>query len=116
MRFYRGTHRHYRGVDLHARTMYLCLTDHQGTVLLHERIDCTPDAFLEAVKPYTDDLVVCAECIFSWYWLADLCAEHGITFILAHALYLKAIHGARTRNDRVDSEKLVVLPLPRARR
>jgi len=109
MRFYRGTHHHYCGVDLHARTMYLCLTDHRGTVLLHERIDCTPEAFLEAVEPYRDDLVVCAECIFCWYWLADLCAEHGITFILAHALYLKAIHGARTKNDRVDSEKLVVL-------
>jgi len=109
MRFYRGTHRYYCGVDLHARTMYLCLTDHQGTVLLHERIDCTPDAFFRAVEPYTDDLVVCAECIFCWYWLADLCAEHGITFILAHALYLKAIHGAKTKNDRIDSEKLVVL-------
>lgn len=109
MRFYRGTHRYYGGVDLHARTMYLCLTDHQGTVLLHERVDCTPDAFLQAVAPYTDDLVVCAECIFCWYWLADLCAAHNITFILAHALYLKAIHGAKTKNDRVDSEKLVVL-------
>ena len=32
MRFYRGNHRYYCGVDLHARTMYLCLTDHQGTV------------------------------------------------------------------------------------
>jgi len=109
MRFYRGTHRYYCGVDLHARTMYLCLTDQQGTVLLHERVDCTPAAFLEAVEPYTDDLVVCAECIFCWYWLADLCTEHGITFILAHALYLKAIHGAKTKNDRIDSEKLVVL-------
>lgn len=109
MRFYRGSHRYYCGVDLHARTMYLCLTDHQGTILLHERVDCTPEDFLQAVLPYTDDLVVCAECIFCWYWLADLCAERGITFILAHALYLKAIHGAKTKNDRVDSEKLVVL-------
>ena len=109
MRFYRGSHRYYCGVDLHARTMYLCLTDHQGTILLHERVDCTPEDFLQAVRPYMDDLVVTAECIFCWYWLADLCAENGITFILAHALYLKAIHGGKTKNDRVDSEKLVVL-------
>ena len=109
MRFYRGNHRYYCGVDLHARTMYLCLTDSEGNILLHERVDCTPDAFLSAIEPYTDDLVVTAECIFCWYWLADLCAEHGVTFILAHALCLKAIHGAKTKNDRVDSEKLVVL-------
>lgn len=62
-----------------------------------------------AVEPYLDDLVVAAECIFCWYWLADLCARNGITLILAHALYLKAIHGAKTKNDRVDAEKLVVL-------
>ena len=85
--------------------MYLCLTDHQGTILLHKRIDCTPEDFLEAVGPYMDDVVVTAECIFCWHWLADLCAEHGITFVLAHALYLKAIPGAKTKNDRLDSEK-----------
>jgi transposase len=109
MRFYRGNHRYYCGVDLHARTMYLCLMDANGTILLHERIDCTPEAFLGAVQPYWDDLVVTAECIFCWYWLADLCAEHGIAFVLAHALYLKAIHGAKTKNDRIDAEKLATL-------
>ena len=25
MRFYRGQHTHYCGVDLHTRTMYLCI-------------------------------------------------------------------------------------------
>ena len=42
MRFYRGVHRYYCGIDLHARTMYLCLTDHTGTILLHRSIGCTP--------------------------------------------------------------------------
>lgn len=109
MRFYRGTHRYYCGIDLHARTMYLCLTDHAGTILLHRSIRCTPEDFLTAVEPYREDLVVAVECIFCWYWLADLCEQHGITFVLAHALYLKAIHGAKTKNDRIDSEKLAVL-------
>lgn len=109
MRFYRGIHRHYCGIDLHARTMYLCLSDQTGTILLHRSIACTPEDFLAAVEPYREDLVVAVECIFCWYWLADLCSQHGITFVLAHALYLKAIHGAKTKNDRVDSEKLMVL-------
>jgi hypothetical protein len=28
MRFYTSEHRFYCGVDLHARTMYLCILDH----------------------------------------------------------------------------------------
>ena len=24
-----------------------------------------------------------------WYWLADLCEEHGIEFVLGHALYMR---------------------------
>jgi len=27
---------------------------------------------LEAVAPFRDGLVVGCECIFAWYWLADL--------------------------------------------
>ena len=109
MRFYRGSHRYYCGIDLHARTMYLCLMDHAGTILLHRAIRCTPEEFLNAIEPYREDLVVAVECIFCWYWLADLCNQRAITFVLAHALYLKAIHGAKTKNDRLDSEKLAVL-------
>jgi len=109
MRFYRKEHRFYCGVDLHARTMYLCILEGSGTIVLHERIPSEREAFLEATGPYCDDLVVCAECIFCWYGLADLCSELDVAFVLAHALYLKAIHGGKAKNDRVDSEKLATL-------
>jgi hypothetical protein len=33
--------------------------------------------------------------MFTWYWLADLCADEGIDFVLGHALYMRAIHGGR---------------------
>ena len=33
--------------------------------------------------------------MFGWYWLADACQAAGLTFVLAHALYLKAIHGGQ---------------------
>jgi transposase len=54
-------------------------------------------------------LVVCVECIFTWYWLADLCAQEGIPFVLGHALYMKAIHGGKAKNDRIDAHKIAVL-------
>jgi transposase len=41
--------------------------------------------------------------------VADLCAAEGIPFVLGHALYMKAIHGGKTKNDRIDSKKIAKL-------
>lgn len=109
MRFYTGTHKHYCGVDLHAKTMYVCILDQAGQVLLHQNIRSNPNLFLLTIAPYRDDLVVAVECIFSWYWVADLCAKEGIAFVLGHALYMRAIHGAKAKNDRLDSYKTAAL-------
>ena len=68
-----------------------------------------PEVFLRAIKPYREDIVVSAECMFSWYWLADLCAEENIPFILGHALYMRAIHGGKSKNDKIDSKKIAAL-------
>ena len=89
--------------------MYLCILDKEGEILLHRNMKSSPEAFLEAVAPYRDDLVVAAECTFTWYWLADLCRREGIEFVLGHALYMKAIHGGKAKNDKVDAFKIAVL-------
>ena len=73
MRFYKQAHQFYCGVDLHARTMYLCVFDHAGKKLLHQEVPSDPAALLEALAPYRAGLVVACECMFAWYWLADLC-------------------------------------------
>jgi transposase len=109
MRFYTGQHRHYCGVDLHARTMYLCILDQQGEIAVHRNLKCDRELFLRAVAPFREDLVVGVKCLFCWYWLADLCAEEGIAFVLGHALYMKAVHGGKSKNDRIDSHKLAAL-------
>ena len=98
------------GIDLHARQMYVCLTDRQGKKLVHTNIKNNDfEFFLKLVEPYRHDLTICCECMFGWYWLSDACAQAGLTFVLAHALYLKAIHGGKNKNDRIDSEKLAHL-------
>jgi transposase len=109
MRFYNQQHRFYAGVDRHARTIALHLLDADGRTALAKTIDAAPAAFLDAVAPFRDGLVVGCECMFAWYWLADLCAAESIPFVLGHALYLKAIHGAKTKNDRIDARKLATL-------
>jgi hypothetical protein len=48
MRFYNRQHRHYCGIDLHVKAMYLCILNSTGQVLLHKNVKTTPQAFLEA--------------------------------------------------------------------
>jgi transposase len=109
MRFYNHQHRFYCGVDLHARSISLHILDAAGRSVVVQTIAASPQAFLDAIAPCRDGLVVGCECMFAWYWLADLCAEQKIPFVLGHALYLKAIHGGKTKNDQIDARKLATL-------
>jgi transposase len=94
MNFYTQQHKHYCGIDLHARAMYVCILDQHGTKLVHK---------------YREDVVVGVECMFTWYWVADLCAKEGIAFVLGHALYMKAIHGGKAKNDKIAAHKIAVI-------
>jgi len=109
MRFYSHQHQYYCGIDLHARSMFLCIMDQSGEVLLHRNYRVNPDALLRAITPYREGLVVAVECMFTWYWIADLCSREGIAFVLGQALYMKAIHGGKTKNDKIDSHKIAAL-------
>ena len=52
MRFYNRQHRHYCGIDLHVKTMYVCILDAAGQVLVHRNAKSTPEAFSEAAWDY----------------------------------------------------------------
>src|SRR3989441_7634332 len=110
MKYYTSTTEFNCGIDLHARQMYVCVMDRQGKKRVHTNVkDNDFRFFLKLIEPYKHDLTVCCECMFGWYWLADACQASGLTFVLAHALYVKAIHGGKNKNDRVDPEKLTTL-------
>lgn len=109
MRFYTQPHKYYCGIDLHARSMYVCILDQAGNILIHRNLPTDPQKFLSMIAPFREDVVVAVECIFTWYWLADLCAREGIAFVLGHALYMKAIHGGKAKNDRIDAHKIAAI-------
>ena len=109
MRFYTKQHDFYCGIDLHTNKMYLCILNREGEIVLHRNIRTRAEYFLKLIEPYRKDIVVSAECMFSWYWLADLCHEENIPFILGHALYMRAIHGGKSKNDKIDSHKIAAL-------
>jgi transposase len=109
MRFFAQLHRFYCGIDLHTKTMHVCILDNDGDVVCDRNIACCPKAFLKTIAPLGDGIVVGVECMFSWYWLADLCQAENIPFVLGHALYMRLIHGGKGKNDRIDAGKIARL-------
>jgi transposase len=87
-------------LDLHTRTIYACILDSNGNKLVHKNVQANPKELLKIIEPYmNDDLVIGVETMFSWYWVADFCHDHGVKFILGHALYMRAIHGGKAKSD-----------------
>ena len=65
MQLYTKRHRHYCGIDLHARTMHVCILDQDGNELLSKNIPTKPAELLRLIAPYRDDLVIGVGCIFA---------------------------------------------------
>jgi hypothetical protein len=89
--------------------MYVCIVSHDGDVLLHRNMKAAPEPLLKAMAPYREGLVVAVECLFPWYWLADLGAQEGIAFVRGPALSRQAMHGGQAKNDQIDAHKIAVL-------
>lgn len=109
MNFYTKQHKYYCGIDLHAKSMYICILNQDGEIVMQRNIRTDPTVFLKTIERYREEIAVAVECIFTWYWLADLCAQENIPFILGHALYMKAIHGGKAKNDKIDAHKIALL-------
>ena len=109
MRFYNSQHQYYAGIDLHARKMYICVIDTQGEVVYHRDLIADLDHLKRALDQFRPDVIVGVECVFTWYWMSDYCHNNNIPFTLGHALYMKAIHGGKTKNDKIDSFKIATM-------
>jgi hypothetical protein len=62
MSFFNSQHQVYCGVDLHAKTLHVCVIDSQGEKRLHKNCQCqVVDSFLEALQPFAT----------TWSWAAS---------------------------------------------
>jgi len=109
MNFYTNTYPHVCGIDLHARILYVCILDPNGNIVVHKEIPADSKRLRQLLEPYIGNIVVGVECMHCWYWVSDFCDDLGVAFILGHALYMKAIHGGKAKNDRIDSFKIAKL-------
>ena len=106
MNFYNTIHPYYCGIDLHARSLYVCIIGQDGNTYVHKEIPADHDKLEKLFKPYIGNIAVGVECIHCWYWVVDFCDYTGIDFILGHALYMKEIHGGIAKNEQIDSFKI----------
>lgn len=64
MKFYNKSHPYYCGIDLHARSLYVCIINQNGEVCLHKEIPATPKKLNALLEPYIGQIVVGVElCI-----------------------------------------------------
>lgn len=101
---------YYTGIDLHRRSIVVCTVDEQGIVLDRRTMKACPELVTAYFSrwPAADHQAV-VECTSGWYWVCDLLHALGVTILLAHAKYLKAISYAKVKTDAVDAETLAQL-------
>lgn len=97
------------GIDLHARTMSICVMNKDGKILLKKNMTCEFKVFMSFITPYKQSLTVGVESTYNWYWLLDQLKEHGITCALGHALYISRMKTSKHKNDPVDAQDIADL-------
>jgi transposase len=99
----------YSGVDLHRRLIALCAVDENGTVIGRTKIKTQPDLVTAYFRQWSAEHRAVVECTTGWYWFCDLLGSIGVSVVLAHAKYLKAISYAKVKTDAVDALTLAQL-------
>jgi len=101
--------RFYVGIDLHSRSMRVCLIDEAGTRVCERTFPCELMILLEFLRPYGADLVIAVESTHNWYWLVDGLMAAGYDVRLAHSYGLSLITKAKVKTDRRDARRLARL-------
>jgi len=58
MRFYKNQHQFYIGIDLHARTMYICVINNIGETVFHKNMECSRDNLELVTNTFGKDIVL----------------------------------------------------------
>ena len=99
----------YSGVDLHRRLIVICTVDANGSVLARKSMKTQPELITNYFRQWPEDHCAVVESTTGWYWFCDLLRSIGVSVVLAHAKYLKAISYAKVKTDAVDALTLAQL-------
>ena len=91
MRFYKNQHQFYIGIDLHARSMYVCVVNNSGETVFHKNMACSREN-LELVTDYMCLIQDAFPGIFFWIAIQALlfyCATETIILLKVNRLEKK---------------------------
>ena len=100
---------YYGGIDLHSKSMVVCIMDKAGNIVLRKTIPNDFSVFLHLVTSYKNSITFAVEATFNWYWLVDECRKNQINIYLAHAYNMRLIHGTKNKSDKLDAFKIASL-------
>lgn len=97
------------GIDLHKHSLVIGTVDEAGDRIGLKRLRTRRADVVRYLASLPGPHAAVVETTTGWYWLADLCHEHGIDLKLAHAFRVKAISAAKVKTDAVDASTLAQL-------
>jgi transposase len=96
----------YVGVDLHKKTITVCVMNQARTVLESRRLYCCDEQriaeFFACLKP----AAVVVEATASYEWFVQLVEPHAERVVLAHPTKLRVIAESTRKSDRLDAQIL----------
>ena len=104
MKFNQLTTNYAAGIDLHKTPVAIHILSKNDISLYQKTIRKNMRRGLKRVLlKYKDDITVCVESTYNWYWVADLCLQLNIPFEIAHAYYAKKKMLGKNKNDKIDA-------------
>ena len=100
---------YYAGVDLSARSSWICVINEGGEKLASRKVPNDPEKITQVLSRFLPNLSAVVESTFNWYWIVDVLEDLGADVKLAHPLYIKAIAYAKVKTDQVDAHTLTQL-------
>ena len=96
----------YAGVDLHKKTLSVCVVDRERSVIERAKLRCDqPQAILEFV-PKHRPLQLVVEATAGYRWLFALVERDVERLVLAHPRKLRIIAESTRKSDRLDAQVL----------
>jgi transposase len=77
------------GIDLHKRSLTIATVDSQGNLVKQKRLPTDRSALMRYLEVLPGPHRAVVEATGSWYWIAELFAQHGVELKLAHARQLR---------------------------
>lgn len=99
----------YVGLDVHKKTIAYCTKRQDGRVIDSGVVAADREELLTWVRGIGRPWVGAMEATLFSGWIYDFLRPHCVELKVAHPQMLKAIAGAKKKNDRVDAEKIADL-------